>query len=134
MIGTAILIGNASCTKALQHFLPDNVTNQSAVSFAGKLAPEQQAGERDDELVREGLDAEQQAAQLAAKRAVKGIARLKVDRAEFDEQARLLQRVNVAYAEATYREDIVARWCPSGVPAGCPTDDPRQRGGRDGRC
>jgi hypothetical protein len=52
-----------------------------------------------------------QAAQLAAKRVVKGIAKLKVDRAEFDAQAAELINTSVVYMGKTYANDVVARWC-----------------------
>ena len=75
MIGSAILFGNASCKQALAEFPPQTVQGEFAVSFVGKLEPQEVAS--DDTLAQEGLDAEEQARQLAAKRAVKGIARVK---------------------------------------------------------
>ena len=112
MIGSAILFGNASCKQAMEIFPKDSCLGEFAVSFVGKLAPEKAAGASDDALSREGLDEAGQAAQLAAQRAVKGIAKLKVDRAEFDEQAAELLNTNVVYKGKTYAKDVVARWCP----------------------
>ena len=95
MIGSATLFGNASCKHAMEIFPKNSCQGEFAVSFVGKLDPEQAAGASDDALSREGLDEAGQAAQLAAQRAVKGIAKLKVDRAEFDEQAAELLNTNV---------------------------------------
>ena len=50
--------------------------------------------------------------QSDAKKRVKGIAKLKVDRREFDEQARKLQEWNVVYEHTQYQEQLVAQWCP----------------------
>ena len=50
--------------------------------------------------------------QSDAKKRVKGIAKLKVDRREFDEQARRLQEWNVVYGNTEYQEQLVAQWCP----------------------
>ena len=114
MIGTAILFGSSRCDKALAHFPPQSLQGEFAVSFVGKLEPEagHPTGCPEGVSAVEGLDAETQAAQLVAQRAVKGIAKLKVNRGEFDRQARRLQAHNVVYKETEYREDLVARWCP----------------------
>ena len=81
MIGTAILFGNASCKKALKEFPPEHVQDSFAVSFVGKLDQQYyQTGSADAANAVDGLDGDALAAQLAAKCAVKGIARLKVDR------------------------------------------------------
>ena len=58
-------------------FPKDSCQGEFAVSFVGKLEPEQAAGTSDEALTREGLDEAAQTAQLAAKRVVKGIAKLK---------------------------------------------------------
>ena len=50
--------------------------------------------------------------QLDARQRVKGIAKLKIDRREFDEQAQRLKDWNVAYENAQYEEQLVAQWCP----------------------
>ena len=119
MTGTAILFGNASCTQALQHFPRGSVQGQFAVSFVGKLDHEPCAEDLDHgHRAQDGLSPDAEAAQLAAKRAVKGIARLKVSRSEFDAQAHKLRATNVVYAEAEYKSNLVARWCPArDVPA-----------------
>jgi hypothetical protein len=96
----------------MEAFPKDSCQGEFAVSFVGKLEPEQVAGTSDAALSREGLDEAAQAAQLAAKRVVKGIAKLKVDRAEFDAQAAELLSTNVVYKGKEYRKDVVARWCP----------------------
>jgi hypothetical protein len=112
MIGSAILFGNASCKHALEHFPKDSCQGEFAVSFVGKLEQEQASAEPDEALSREGLDEAAQVAQLTAKRVVKGIAKLKVNRVEFDEQAHTLMQTNVVYKGKQYRDDVVARWCP----------------------
>ena len=40
------------------------------------------------------------------------IAKLKVDRREFDSQAEALTKFNVVYADKDYRKDLVASWVP----------------------
>ena len=50
--------------------------------------------------------------QAEVKRAVRGIAKLKVCRTTFDEQADLLRKTNKVYKEAVYKSDLVAKWCP----------------------
>ena len=59
-----------------------------------------------------GLDEEQRTRQLAALRIVKGIAKLTVNRAEFDAQAAALKATSVVFKNAEYRSDLVASWCP----------------------
>jgi len=118
MIGSAILFGNASCKKALTHFPPSSVQGEFAVSFVGNLptssvaASSTQADQSGDTFEGEGFDEEQRLRQLAALRAVKGIAKLTVARAEFDAQAAALQRTNVVYKNTTYNRELVASWCP----------------------
>ena len=56
----------------------------------------------------EGLNRSEGAQQQVARRVVRGIAQLKVNRAEFDEQAKALQSSSVVYKEAEYRKDLVA--------------------------
>ena len=53
-----------------------------------------------------------QAEQEEARRVVKGIAKLKVNRTEFDGQATSLRNTNVVYKTAIYNADLVAEWCP----------------------
>ena len=43
---------------------------------------------------------------------VKGIAKLKVDRSEFDKQAAALQQTNVVYKNTEYKADLLATWIP----------------------
>ena len=94
----------------MEEFPPQTLQGEFAVSFVGKLEPQQDCSE--DALTQEGLDAGEQARQLAARRAVKGIAKLTVNRPEFDRQAAALQSSNPVYMRARYRDDIVALWCP----------------------
>jgi hypothetical protein len=118
MIGSAILFGNGSCKHALEHFPPSEVQGEFAVSFVGKLDATAAAGSTDSAMAHDGLGADDQAAQLAAKRAVKGIAKLKVSRPEMDAQAVRLQQTNVVYKNKQYKDDVVAKWCPEkDVPA-----------------
>ena len=112
MVGSAILFGNAGCKEALTHFPPASIDGSFAVSFVGKLEPQRSTDCPDDALARDGLDAAAQATQAEVKRAVKGIAKLKVCRTEFDEQAELLRATNKVYKEAVYKADLVAKWCP----------------------
>ena len=118
MIGSAILFGNASCKKALTRFPPASVQGEFAVSFVGNVPvscaadSSPPASSPDDTFENEGLDEEQRLRQLAALRAVKGIAKLTVHRAEFDAQAAALQRTNVVYKNTTYDAQLVASWCP----------------------
>ena len=112
MIGSAILFGNGSCKEALDHFPPTAFQGEFAVSFVGKIDPGDAVSPPDAILAQDGLDAAAQAAQLAAQRAVKGIAKLKVDRGEMDAQAERLQATNVVYKTKHYQADVVARWCP----------------------
>ena len=73
-----------------------------------------QSGGADAANAVDGLDGDALAAQLAAKCAVKGIARLKVDRREFDQQAYDLQRHSAVYKQPCYkyRDGLIASWCP----------------------
>ena len=59
MIGSAILFGNASCTKALQSFPPQSVGDAFAVSFVSR-PPENLTGYPDDALKHEGLQQDEQ--------------------------------------------------------------------------
>ena len=96
IIGTAILFQNADCGKALEHFPPDKINDSFAVSFVTDV---------------QGDDTEK--AQNQAKSFVASkIAKLKVDRREFDEQSRALVTSNVVYADKEYRRDLVATWVP----------------------
>ena len=96
MIGSAILFGNASCTKALPSFPPQSVSDAFAVSFVGR-PPDTPKGSPEDALKYEGLQQDEQNMQQEARRVVKGIAKLKVDRAEFEMQAVALRQTNVVY-------------------------------------
>ena len=60
----------------------------------------------------EGLSKSEGEQQQEARRIVRGIARFKVNRAEFDQQAQALRKSNVVYKEAEYKSALVASWCP----------------------
>ena len=60
----------------------------------------------------EGLSQSEGEQQQEARRIVQGIARFKVNRAEFDQQAEALRKSNVVYKEAEYNSALVAKWCP----------------------
>ena len=104
MIGSAILFGNASCTKALPSFPPQSVSDAFAVSFVGR-PPDTPKGSPEDALKYEGLQQDEQNMQQEARRVVKGIAKLKVDRAEFEMQAAALRQTNVVYKNAEHLSD-----------------------------
>ena len=110
MVGSAILFGNASCRTAMTHFPPRSVKDDFAVSFIAKAPPE--TGEAADDG---GQDA-----QSEARAVVRGIAKLKVHRAEFDKQADALLITNVVYQNAEYDASLVARWCPDPAEAAVP--------------
>ena len=76
MIGIAILFQNADCGHAMQHFPPDKITDSIAVSFVTHP---------------QGDGTEQQQTEAKSFVASK-IARLKVNRREFDEQSVALVR------------------------------------------
>jgi hypothetical protein len=86
-------------------------------------AEEKAGAEKTDNIDwgREGLSKSEGDLQQAARRVVRGIARFKVHRAEFDEQARALQQTNVVYKEAEYKSELVASWCAN---ASTPTVPP----------
>ena len=69
----------------------------------------------------EGLSQSEGELQQEARRIVKGIARFKVNRAEFDLQAEALRKSNVVYKEAEYNSALVARWCPDASQSEVPT-------------
>ena len=100
MIGTAIVFGNASCTKAMASFPPQSVSNAFAVSFVSR--PKEQPGmdASDETFKHEGLGRDAQHLQQEAQKVVRGIAKLKIDRAEFDAQAAALRETNVVYKDA----------------------------------
>ena len=100
MIGSAILFGNASCTKALASFPPQSVSDSFAVSFVAQPPEEHPTGCPDGAMKHEGLGQDAQRLQEQAQTFVKGIAKLKVDRTEFDEQAAALRATNVVYKTA----------------------------------
>ena len=93
MVGSAILFGNASCKGAMESFPPASVKDAFAVTLmaakpgaaggAGAWPPDD-AGRQ---WRREGLAGDAARQQDAARRAVQGIARLKMNHAEFDKQA-----------------------------------------------
>lgn len=96
IIGTAILFQNGDCGPALQRFPPDKINDSFAVSFVAAAT---------------GESTEKQ--QAEAKEFVSSkIAKLKVNRREFDAQADTLVKTNVVYAEREYRRELVASWVP----------------------
>ena len=91
-----ILFPNADCGAALESFpSPGGVSNTFAVSFVVALdASEPAVGpihEPRDGLREAGLSRAMRQQTRAAREKVSGIAKLKVNRAEFDEQAALLR-------------------------------------------
>ena len=68
MIGSAILFGNATCTKALASFPPQSVSDSFAVSFVGRPTVQPPTGLPDDALKHEGLDAAAQSLQQEARK------------------------------------------------------------------
>jgi len=112
MIGSAILFGNAACKEALAHFPPQSLKDSFAVTFMAKPQPQRTEASPDDAFRHEGLDAQGQEAQGEARKLVKGIAKLKVNRLEFDKQAEFLQSRNAVYQNKKYMAVVVARWCP----------------------
>ena len=102
MIGSAILFGNASCTEAMASFPPQSVTESFAVSFVGRPEPQTPQTSLDEPLRHEGLNQDAPALQRQAQKVVKGIAKLRVNRAEFDRQAAALRETNVVYKQADY--------------------------------
>ena len=97
MIGSAILFGNASCTKAVASFPPRSVADSFAVSFVGRPTSQPPTGLPDAALKHEGLGQDEQSLQQEARRVLKGIAKLQIHRADFDAQAAALQETNVVY-------------------------------------
>ena len=112
MIGSAILFGNASCKEALAKFPCESVKDVFAVTFVGKLEPSEPVAASADAFPQDGLDQESRSNQTEAKRRVRGIAKLKVHRSEFDAQAAALQSTNVVYKDTHYESELVATWCP----------------------
>ena len=96
MIGTAILFQNADCGKAMQHFPPEKINDSFAVSFVADV---------------KGNATGQKQADAKAFVASK-IAKLKVNRVDFDAQSEILVKTNVVYADNEYRRDLVATWVP----------------------
>ena len=111
MIGSAILFGNASCTKALESFPPQSVSDSFAVSFVARPPEEHQTGCPDGAMKHEGLAQDAQRLQEQAQTFVKGIAKLKVDRAVFEEQAAALRATNVVYKTADILLGLVCFPC-----------------------
>ena len=96
IIGTAILFQNADCGAALQQFPSDKINDSFAVSF----------------VAAENFDQPEQRQTHAKEFVSSKIAKLKVDRREFDSQAEALTKFNMVYAEKEYRKDLVASWVP----------------------
>ena len=80
MIGTAILFQDADSGPAMQEFPPDKITDSFAVSFVTHA---------------QGDGTEQQQADAKAK--ISKIAKLKVNRLEFEEQSRALKSSSEVY-------------------------------------
>ena len=97
MIGSAVAFRNAECKTAMGSFPPKTVKHAFAVSFVT----------RDPEL-----EADEEASTEKAKVVVSKIAKLMVDRSEFDEQAAMLQDTNCVYRETEYDKQLVASWVP----------------------
>ena len=91
-----IISQNADCGPAMQYFPPDKINESFAVSFVGAANNDQTD--------------EQQA--KAKEFVASKIAKLKVDRREFDAQSEALVKSNVVYADKEYRRDLVASWVP----------------------
>ena len=116
MVGSGILFPNGACGDALEHFPPRSVTDVFAVSFVKAVEPaseETGSGAQTDALQHEGLTADQASATRAARNVVSKIAKLKVNRRDFDAQGQALQKTNVVYASAVYEADLVATWVPN---------------------
>ena len=115
MIGSAILFPNADCGDAMRQYPPESMGESFAVSFVATPSMTVEADDQDPALTTlrgEGLNATDARAQLYARRTVSKIAKLQLNRREFDDQAALLKETNVVYREAEYREDLVAKWVP----------------------
>ena len=82
------------------------------MSFVAELEPQDPTTCSDDAWGHEGLDSCGGVSQTKARKVVKGIAKLKVSRTEFDRQAAALQATNAVYKHAEYDADLVAQWCP----------------------
>ena len=96
IIGTAILFQNADCGPALRHFPPEKINDSFAVSF----------------VTAQSTDEPDQQQSRAKEFVASKVAKLKVDRREFDRQALALRKTNVVYADAEYRRELVASWVP----------------------
>ena len=115
MIGSAILFPNADCGDAMRQYPPESMGESFAVSFVATPSMTVEVDDQDPALTTlrgEGLNAPGARAQLYARRTVSKIAKLQLNRREFDDQAALLKETNVVYREADYREDLVAKWVP----------------------
>jgi len=97
MIGSGILFPNATCGEALQHFPPTKVNDTFAVSFLTTSANEKSS---QSELASH------------ARQVVSKIAKLKVTKSLFDEQAAALKKTNIVYQEAIYDEQLLSSWVP----------------------
>ena len=106
---------NATCGQALESFPPTHVSRTFAVSFVNASTRRflaLQARFQNQALGHEGLNADQAAATRAVRQAVSKIAKLIVDRRDYDAQAEALKQTNVVFASATYAADLVAAWVP----------------------
>ena len=97
MIGSAVVFPNGEGKTVMESFPPKNLRHSFAVSFVTC----------DSELA-----ADVEASTVKAKVVVSKIAKLMVDRSEFDEQAAMLQDMNCVYREAVYDKQLVAFWVP----------------------
>ena len=88
---------NATCGEALQHFPPTKVNDTFAVSFLTISANEKSS---QSELASH------------ARQVVSKIAKFKVTKSLFDEQAAALKTTNIVYQEAIYDEQLLSSWVP----------------------
>ena len=115
MIGSAIVFAKADCGDAMRQYPPESLGESFAVSFVTTPSMTAEADDQDPALAtlrEEGLNAPAARAQSCARKTVSKIAKLRLDRREFDDQAAQLKRTNVVYRDAEYREDLVAAWVP----------------------
>ena len=94
MVGSAILFANAQCGNILHKFPPRKVNDTFAVSFVVSSAAASTGNEH-------------------ARAHVSKIAKLKINRRAFDQQAARLMETNPVYRAAEYDEALVAAWIPN---------------------
>ena len=93
-----------------------NLAKTFAVSFVA--GPDQTVehptvdDDQHDGLTQEGLSPQDRQTTRNARRVVSKIAKLKVDREEFDQQANTLKETNVVFHETQYDAALVAKWVP----------------------